>query len=562
MQAVNATHRNPCMETMSSTVEQLHQKLVISCQASPGDPMEDTEVLRRVARSVVLGGAEALRLNSAADIQAIRQDTTLPIIGIQKVYERGALRITPDFASAKALALAGASVIALDCTDRAHAFGEPWREIVLRVRDELHLPVMADIATLREGIAAAEAGVELIGTTLNGYTAETAGAHAFDWQLLRDLVRHTGRAIVAEGHMATPQDAARAIEEGAWCVVVGSAVTRPGVITSSYRAAFDRVRRTSAASSKHVIALDLGGTTVKSAVVNERGESSLHGRTPTMAAEGRSAIERSMHAAIQGRFDEAAAQGISPVAIGIASAGAIDATNGRVFAATDNLPGWAGFDIRGSVQSMFGLPVFVENDAHAAALAELRFGAGRGVRNFVAVTLGTGVGGGVVMEGKLQRGQHGFAGTVGHQTIRFDGRPCNCGRRGCLEAYVSAAGLVHEYNLLAPGHAAAPDDVTAEAIRIGEQAKLNDPAALQAYRTLAGYLAEGMANLFNLFDPERVILSGGLLDPVPHFEEELQAMTQERLHFGKQRPPVILRAKAGHVAGLLGAAAAAFDGLR
>ena len=549
------------METMTATVEQLRQKLVISCQASPGDPMEDTGTLRRVAQSVVMGGAEALRLNSAADIRAIRQDTQLPIIGIQKAYEGGALRITPDFAAAKALAQAGASVIALDCTDRTHTFGEPWREIVHRVQSELHLPVMADIATLREGIAAAEAGVEMIGTTLNGYTADTAGVHAFDWVLLHDLVRLTGKAIVAEGHIATPNDAARAIEEGAWCVVVGSAVTRPGVITSSYRAAFDRARRTPGAPVKHVVALDVGGTTVKSAIVNERGESSLHGRTPTMAAEGRVAIERSMHAAIEDRLREARVDGIAPVAIGIASAGAIDAAAGRVFAATDNLPGWAGFDIRQSVQSLFGLPVFVENDAHAAALAELHYGAGRGVQNFVAVTLGTGVGGGVVIGGKLQRGKYGFAGTVGHQTIRFDGRPCNCGRRGCLEAYVSAASLVHEYTQLMPDNPAIGTGLTNEAIYIGEQAAQAEPAALQAYGTLAAYLAEGMANIFNLFDPDRVILSGGLLDPVPHFEQDLQAMTEGLLHFGKQRPPMIFRAQAGHTAGLLGAAASAFDGI-
>ena len=546
---------------MNSTVEQLRQKLVISCQGSPGDPMEDTEVLRRVAQSVVMGGAEALRLNSAADIRAIRRDTQLPIIGIQKAYQDGALRITPDYAAARALAAAGASVIALDCTDRTHAFGEPWREIVQRVQSELHLPVMADIATLREGMAAAEAGVELIGTTLNGYTAETADAHAFDWALLRDLVRLTGKAIVAEGHLAAPQDAARAIEEGAWCVVVGSAVTRPGAITSGYRAAVDRVRRMRGGAVSHVIALDLGGTTIKSAVVNERGEASFHGRTPTMAAEGRIAIERSMLAAIRDRLSQAAAQDIAPVAVGIASAGAINAANGSVFAATDNLPGWAGFNIRASVQPVFKLPVFVENDAHAAALAELHFGAGRGVRNFVAVTLGTGVGGGVVIDGRLQRGVHGFAGTVGHQTIRFDGRPCNCGRRGCLEAYVSAAALVHEYTLLQPGHDATDLEITAQAIHIGQRAAQGEQAALYAYRALAGYLAEGLANVFNLFDPECVILSGGLLDPVPHFEQELQAMTQKLLHFGRQRPPVILRAEAGHTAGLLGAAAAAFEGI-
>ena len=412
--------------------------------------MDDTETLRRMAQSAVLGGAMGLRLNSPEHVRAVRADSPLPIIGIQKSLLCGKLRITPDFASAALLAAAGADIIALDCTERIHAHGEPWRDIVGRIHTELGLPVMADIATLREGVTAAAAGVDLIGTTLNGYTDATSSNHDFSSQLVYDLVRETGLPIVAEGHINTPAQAREALDSGAWCVVVGSAITRPETITEGFVRAM-QAQSPHLSSLRHVIGIDIGGTSIKAAIVTDQGETLLPVRVPTVAAGGRDAIAQSLLQAVEQTVRAAEANGIVPLGIGIASAGVIDTKNGTVFAATENLPGWAGFDLRGYITSRITLPVFVENDAHAAALAELYYGAGRGISNFVAMTLGTGVGGGIVIDRKLQRGQLGFAGTIGHQTIRFDGKQCNCGRRGCLEAYVSTAALVQEYETLSPG---------------------------------------------------------------------------------------------------------------
>ncbi len=542
---------------MPELLQQLRRQLIVSCQASLGDPMEDTETLRRVAQSAMLGGAGGLRLNSAAHVRALRQDTRLPIIAIEKSYAGGTLRITPDFAAAAALAAAGADIIALDCTGRMHAHGEPWREIVARIHSELKLPVMADIATLAEGIAAAAAGADLIGTTLHGYTEETAGARAFNWTLLAELVRKTGRPIVAEGHIATPAEAREAIDNGAWCVVVGSAITRPGEITASFVCA---MRGGEEQRNTHAIGVDIGGTSVKAAVVSRAGEITLPTKVPTSAAKGRDAIAQSLTQAIDETLHAARAAGLTIAGIGVASAGAIDAKHGTVFAATQNLPGWAGFDLRSYVQQRFHLPVYVENDAHAAVLAELHYGAGRGMSDFVAVTLGTGVGGGVVMDGRLQRGRLGFAGTIGHHTIRFDGRPCNCGRRGCLEAYVSTAALVSEYESLAPKTLPEAADDAASALEISQRAAAGEPAAGAAYSALAGYLAEGVANLFNIFDPEAVILSGGLIEGNAGLIDEVAARVQSLLHFGEKRHPKLLHAAAGHYAGVLGAAAAVFAG--
>jgi len=545
---------------MSTILEQLYHQLIVSCQAYPNDPMEDLPTLTRVAQAALLGGAKALRLNSADHVRAMRAVTDVPIIAIEKSYAGGVLRITPDFASAAALAAAGASIIALDCTDRVHVAGEPWREIVQRIHDELGLLVMADIAALREGIAASQAGVDLIGTTLNGYTEETLGNDSFSYKLVADLVRETGLPIVAEGHISTPDEAVHALISGAWCVVVGSAITRPGTITQNFISALEKIPSNSS-SHRYAIGVDIGGTTIKAALVDDCGETTSHVRIPTQASGGRDAIAKSTLDAIQQALAAAQKQNIAPLAIGVASAGAIDAKNGTVFAATENLPGWAGFDLREFITQHIALPVFVENDAHAAALAELHYGAGRGLGNFAAITLGTGVGGGLVLDGRLQRGQYGFAGTVGHQTIRVDGVPCNCGRRGCLEAYVSTAALVREFLALNPSTNLPDGDDAAKAMQIAKLAIAGDPSAKQAYSALATYLAEGLANIFNIVDPEAVIITGGLIEGQTGFLDEVQSKTQSLLHFGSKRPPKILPAGSSQYAGVQGAAAAAFAGL-
>jgi putative N-acetylmannosamine-6-phosphate epimerase/predicted NBD/HSP70 family sugar kinase len=522
---------------------QIKDKLIVSCQAAPGDPLDDTDTIRRIAGAAVGAGAAGLRLNSSEHIAAIRRDTDLPVIGIKKQYFDGQLRITPDFAAAAELAAAGADIIALDCTNRPWTAGEPWQRIIERIHSELELLVMADIATLGEALAAAAAGADIIGTTLNGYTQETRANNSFDWSLLRELVRQTGRPIIAEGHISTPEEARRTLQTGAWSVVVGSAITRPGSITARFVDAL-----ASGSVETPAIGVDIGGTAVKAGWVDRQGKVDLVTRMPTNAGEGRDSIASVTAQVIERVLAAGRRIGREPAGLGIASAGAIDASAGTVFAATENLPGWTGFDLRAFAEDRFHLPTHVANDAHAAVLAELRFGLGRELSDFVAITLGTGIGGGIVSGGKLLRGRHGFAGTLGHHTIRFDGRPCNCGRSGCLEAYVSTAALISEYQ--------GPQAATAD--EISRLAIAGDPAAKEAYRVVAGYLAEGVANIFNILDPQAVILSGGLIEGHTQFAEDVESRTASILHFGSKRKPSVLHSAAGQYAGLQGAAASVF----
>lgn len=537
---------------MTSAFDQLKGKLIVSCQAYAGDPLDDVDTLQRITRAVVKGGAAGLRLNSAAQIAAARRDTDLPIIGIEKKYGSMGLRITPDFASAEMLARAGASIIALECTDREWIGAEPWRELIARIHRELRLPVMADVATLDEAVAASDAGADCVGTTLYGYTEQTINGHIFNWSLLAALRRQLNVPIMAEGHISTPEEARRAIDEGAWCAIVGSAITRPGDITSRF------ARAVEVPKSRLAVGIDIGGTTIKAGLVRPGGEVCFASHTPTEAARGRDAIASGLVLAIEQTLSSARALQFEPASIGIATAGVVDHRDGSIFAATDNLPGWAGFPLRAFAEERFHLPVVVVNDAQAAGLAELHFGEGRGLSDFAVITLGTGVGGGIVSAGKLLQGRHGFGGSIGHTVIHAGGRPCNCGRLGCLEAYVSTTALVREYLNQGGATPIGTLDEAALALEINRLARGGDSSARNAYGILAGHLAEGISNLYNLLDPQAVILSGGLIEGYESFITDLQERVAQLLHFGAKRDVQLRAATSGRFAGVQGAAALAF----
>lgn len=534
--------------------EQLKGRLIVSCQAWPGDPLDEVDAIRRIALSAVAAGAAGLRINSPEHIAAIRQNTSLPIIGISKYYNEGKLRITPDLKSAGALAAAGASIIALDCTSQSHAFGEPWPELLRKIHEQLGLPVMADIATLSEARAAADAGADFIGTTLHGYTDETRSSRSFDWSFLSELIREIKLPIIAEGYIATPQDARRAIAEGAHCVVVGSAISRPGDITRQFIRAIEPLGQGAPA-----VGVDLGGTSIKAGIVSRAGQVSTFVRVPTEAPKGRDTIAANLARAIEQVLASARKAGIDLCGIGIASAGVIDARDGSIFAATDNLPGWTDFPLRQFAEDRFGLPVWVLNDAHAVVVAEQHFGLGAAYSSFAVITLGTGVGGGLVNNGRLIEGNHGFAGSIGHHVIRMDGLSCNCGRSGCLEAYVSTAALLREYRRCCKESAVDPALTdSALAWKINRLAFAGDPSALEAYNVLARYLAEGIANLFSMLDPQAVLLCGGLIEDLPGFAADVEQTVRKIIPFGDKRAPKILLATGGSHAGMIGAGALAF----
>ncbi|MBT9330950.1 N-acetylmannosamine-6-phosphate 2-epimerase [Paracidobacterium acidisoli] len=212
----------------------LRGRLIVSCQAPPDDPLDDTGTLARLAVSALRGGAAGLRANGAEAIHVFRQKTDLPILGILKRYQHGEMCITPDFTSAQAISDAGSDVIALDCTIARPSFAEPWPTLITRIHRELRKPVLADIATFDEAVAAAQAGADAVATTLRGFTPQTASVHSVDWPLLDRLVQSLSVPVIVEGHIALPEEVRRAIDAGAFSVVVGSAITRPESITARF----------------------------------------------------------------------------------------------------------------------------------------------------------------------------------------------------------------------------------------------------------------------------------------------------------------------------------------
>ena len=214
----------------------LRGKLIVSCQALPGEVFRDPRLMALFARAAVAGGAAGIRANGPEDIRAIRQGTDVPVIGIQKcIMDDGRKLITPSLESARALVEAGAAMVALEAGARGQRYGALDR--IRRIREELGVPALADIATVEEALAAADAGADAVLTTMRGYTPETEQVKAFDPRFIEELARRVTVPVIAEGRIHTPAQARDAVAAGAFAVVVGTAITRPQQMTELFVAA-------------------------------------------------------------------------------------------------------------------------------------------------------------------------------------------------------------------------------------------------------------------------------------------------------------------------------------
>jgi glucokinase len=284
------------------------------------------------------------------------------------------------------------------------------------------------------------------------------------------------------------------------------------------------------------LGIDVGATNVKWAAVETDGGTVLaRGREPTAAQRGPEAVLARL-----GELARTVAETHRVERIGLALPGPLDLERGRtVF--LPNMPGWRDIPVAEGLAAAAGLPVALLNDARAFTLAEHRLGAGRGARTMVGITLGTGVGGGVIAEGRLLLGLNGTAGEIGHQTLEPGGLPCPCGNTGCLEQYASG-----------PAIARAAGAATAEAVTIA--AREGDPNALAALEQAGTYLGLGIANVALAVGPEAVVVGGGvsaagdlILQPAcRELRRRVTVMPVERIH--------LVRAELGDHAGALGAA--------
>jgi N-acylglucosamine-6-phosphate 2-epimerase len=217
-----------------SVVSRLRGRLIVSCQAASGSPLRHPSMIAALAQCAAHGGAGGVRVDGPDDIAAVRLATDLPVIGIYKIPDASPVYITPTLEAATAVARAGADIVAVQATRDRGGTATPLRDLIAGIHDECGLPVMADVSTEDEGLAAAGLGADLIATTMAGYTPYSRRIEGPDLQLIEDLVRRCHVPVVAEGRVRTPHDAAHAIRAGAWAVVVGRAITMPDAITEQF----------------------------------------------------------------------------------------------------------------------------------------------------------------------------------------------------------------------------------------------------------------------------------------------------------------------------------------
>ncbi len=231
---------------MRKVIEQIRGGLIVSCQSEGTDPFNRPEYLALFAKAAHMGGAIGIRAQGVENIAAIRIAVDLPVIGITKgVFGDGWVLITPDYSDVDRIIGAGADIIALDATGRRRPNGTDGRTFFKEVRARYDVPLMADCAVFEDGVAAAEAGADIVATTLSGYTAETerSASDEPDYDLLKNLVRAVSVPVIAEGRLWTPDQARRALDCGAFAVVVGTAITRPRIITGKFVEAMSAIQR-------------------------------------------------------------------------------------------------------------------------------------------------------------------------------------------------------------------------------------------------------------------------------------------------------------------------------
>ncbi|PYS22990.1 MAG: hypothetical protein DMF72_11175 [Acidobacteria bacterium] len=312
---------------------------------------------------------------------------------------------------------------------------------------------------------------------------------------------------------------------------------------------------------RRVFVADLGGTHLRSAVVDQAGTIHFHAKQHTPIAESAQDIVDALVAAERECERQNAAAGYSIDAISVVAPGTVNVAAGSIVKAP-NLPFLSGFNLTGALSHALKLPAILENDANAAAVGEMWLGAARGLRTVVCVTLGTGVGGGIILDGKLWHGVNDSAAEVGHMCVDpFGGVACTCGSRGCLEVYASATAIVRMTREAKPRHPNSrlqiDNELTSESIyRAGVE---GDELALEVFRRMGVYLGIGLANLINILNPEMIVIGGGVVNGWDLFEKHMKHEVAERAFPLLADQVTIVPAECGDDAGLLGAARLSFD---
>ena len=296
--------------------------------------------------------------------------------------------------------------------------------------------------------------------------------------------------------------------------------------------------------AEYSIGVDLGGTNLRAAAI--RGDGTILNKISgtTDLHEGRDAVIADIISAINKLKEQC--EGDRLLGVGIGVPGFILMEEG-IIVGSNNMPGFDNFPIRDDIEGKLGTPIFLENDANAAALGEKWIGAGREVQDLILLTLGTGIGGGIISGGRVLHGYVGMAGELGHITVVPDGNPCGCGNFGCLEKHASATAIVAMARMLQLG-----DDITSE--QVYKLAKDGNDRAKMVFHTMGTNLGVALATLINIFNFPLYLLSGGVLAAWDQFAPTMMTEIEKRSFTFRNAKTVVTKATLGNQAGLFGAA--------
>ncbi|GMU91602.1 MAG: sugar kinase [Candidatus Hydrogenedentota bacterium] len=311
--------------------------------------------------------------------------------------------------------------------------------------------------------------------------------------------------------------------------------------------------------------IDLGGTNVKTAIVARNGDLLGKDSRPTHADEGLDSVLDTMVESYEAAMEKAGADPSDVLAVGIGAPGPMNWRTGVVFS-PPNLPGWENVPLADLMRERLRVPTYVDNDANVACWGEFWSGAGREVDSLVCLTLGTGIGGGVVVFGKLLRGPDGTAGEIGHMNVCRDGRQCNCGAKGCLEAYASATGMVRT---AIEGIEAGRQTILTQLCNndldridgrmISDAIARGDQFAAWVMRETAVWIGTGVASLVNILNPEMVVLCGGMIAAGDVLFDPIRETTKAQAFDVPAARAVIVPAGLGADSGVIGAAGCALQ---
>lgn len=312
-------------------------------------------------------------------------------------------------------------------------------------------------------------------------------------------------------------------------------------------------------TKKYAIGIDLGGTSVKYALIDNEGVFHFQGKLPSKADISAEAVIGQLVTACKETMASAQQLGVTIEGIGIGTPGIVDETNRIVLGGAENIKGWENLNLADRIEAETHLPVQMGNDANLMGLGETMYGAGQGARNVVFLTVGTGIGGAVVIDGKLFNGFANRGTELGHVPLIANGEPCACGSIGCLEHYASTSALVRRFSKRAAetGRSFSGEEINGELIvRLYKE---GDKLATECLDGHCDFLGHGIAGFINIFSPQRIVIGGGLSEAGDFYIQKVSERAHRYVMADCAVNTRIMAASLGNKAGSIGAASLVFS---